>query len=156
MNAATKPEPTTSREGKVTTYTNVQARSYKRRGVTYPGEVRTGHHVEVKPGEYVRLYGTMPDRCRRLTLHNPDGTTRVRIVHVDVPYDITFRIGDEAEYDSYNLKYTGPILAIGQRTVTIKGMTSRKRLTMHEFSWRNEDFDAEKIAANNAETMMHI
>jgi hypothetical protein len=30
-----------------------------------------------------------------------------------------FAIGDHAEYDSYNLAYTGPVLSIGARTVTI-------------------------------------
>ena len=147
MNAATKG---------VTTYTNIQSRNHKRQGTTYPGEVRDGHHVEVKPGEYVRVYGVRKNRYHYLTVYNMDGSKSTRVVHYDEPYDLTFRIGEYAEYDSYNLKYTGPILSIGKKTVTIQGTSGRTRLTLHEFSWRNEDFDAEKISAENATTMMYI
>ena len=156
MNAATKPEATVTTTKGVTTYTNIQSRNYKRQGTTYPGEVRDGHHVEVKPGEYVRVYGVRKNRCHYLTVYNTDGSKKFVVTHYDEPYDLIFHLGDDAEYDSYNLKYTGPIVAIGAKTITIKGMSGRKRLALHEFSWRNEDYDAEKIASDNATTMMTI
>lgn len=72
-----------------------------------------------------------------------------------------FQIGDEAEYDSYNLSYTGEITAITDKTVTIvayKGSNMERvhRLNHYQFCWRNWDFDAEKVAAKNADTMMYI
>jgi hypothetical protein len=72
-----------------------------------------------------------------------------------------FELGDEAEYDSYNLNYTGSIIAISDKTVTIqKSYGSRDvkkhRLHIYEFCWRNYNFDAEKIRQQNAETSMYI
>ena len=72
-----------------------------------------------------------------------------------------FRIGDIAEYDSYNLTYTAPIKQITAKNV-IFDMSDRcssketKRLKMDSFAWRNHDFDAERIAARNASVSMCI
>jgi hypothetical protein len=66
------------------------------------------------------------------------------------PFDRTFQRGDVAERDSYNLHYTGTIVSIGPKTVTIKGDDETSRLTFGEFISRNWNFDAEKIAAQNA------
>lgn len=73
----------------------------------------------------------------------------------------TFRVGDTAEYDSYNLKYLGEITKITQKAITIvayKGTQSETahRLSLYEFCWRNDDFDLEKVRAENAETSMCI
>jgi hypothetical protein len=68
-----------------------------------------------------------------------------------------FEVGDEAEYDSFNLSYTGPVVSIGAKTVTLKtsgGIT--KRLKAEEFGWRNWDFDATKTARRNAEVSQTI
>ena len=73
----------------------------------------------------------------------------------------SFVIGDEAEYDSYNLSYTGTITKISDKAVTIvayKGSRNEKahRLDLNKFCWRNYKFDAVKTAAENADTMMYI
>lgn len=69
----------------------------------------------------------------------------------------TFAMGDEAEYDSFNLKYTGEILGITPKTVSIRNMYGKTtRLSMNEFCFRNWDFDAVKVAEENSETMMYI
>ena len=74
---------------------------------------------------------------------------------------VHFGIGDWAEYDSYNLKYTGQIVSIGPKTVTIEAYpgtqnAKRHRLKLSSFAWRNWDYDGSKIAAHNAEEMMYI
>ena len=73
----------------------------------------------------------------------------------------TFVVGNEAEYGSYNLRYTGTITKITDKCVTIvayKGSRNETvhRLHMHEFCWRNYDFDAVATAAYNANEMMYI
>ena len=79
--------------------------------------------------------------------------------HVKGPqvFDKTFRIGNWVEYDSYNTSYTGLIVGIGAKTVTIApyGDTEhrKRRLDLTEFCWRNWDFDLEVIARRNAEWM---
>lgn len=67
-----------------------------------------------------------------------------------------FEVGDLAEYDSYNLHYTAPIVSIGKSTVTFKVYDHKKRLKAENFAWRNWDFNAEEIARRNAETSQHI
>lgn len=72
-----------------------------------------------------------------------------------------FEIGDEAEYDSYNLKYTGIIRSITEKTVTIEAypnssMAKKHRLKLDSFAWRNWNFDSDRVAKQNAETMMYI
>ena len=39
-----------------------------------------------------------------------------------------FEVGDVAEYDSFNLSYTAPIVSIGKSTVTFKVYDYKKRL----------------------------
>ena len=69
-----------------------------------------------------------------------------------------FHIGDEAEYDSYNLKYTGIITSITEKTVTIqpKYDNKKRRLKIDSFVWRNWDFDSIKVAEQNFDTMNYI
>ncbi len=73
-------------------------------------------------------------------------------------YSVQFQVGDEAVFDSYNLIYTGTIVSITDKSVTIKPRyrEGNRRLKLTEFAWRNYDFDAERIAAQNAETSMYI
>jgi hypothetical protein len=73
----------------------------------------------------------------------------------------SFIVGDEAEYDSYNLRYTGTITKITEKCVTIvaypnSSMAKAHRLDMNTFCWRNWDFDAEKTAAYNQNESMYI
>lgn len=68
-----------------------------------------------------------------------------------------FAVGDEAEYDSFNLRYTGQILAIGMKTVTIStSYEGKRRLKAEEFGWRNWNFDSEEIKQQNAITSLSI
>jgi hypothetical protein len=102
----------------------------KRMGQIYP-PTPTEYAVDVKPGRSIQIYrnGTA---CR------------------------SFQVGDEAEYDSYNLNYTGTITAITDKAVSILKYGETRRLNIYEFCWRNWDFDAVKTAARNAEEMMYI
>jgi hypothetical protein len=112
-----------------------------RRGVTGVG---TGHpfshtvyNADIEPGESIRLHG----------------------IHQKKPFDVTFKVGDIAEYDSYNLHYTGQIVKITQNTITINASRTgdrNKRLTMYEFCWRNYDFNEAEVAAKNMDTMQYI
>ena len=97
----------------------------------------TCYSAEIEHGKSIRLYG----------------------YHQHKEFNITFNIGDIAEYDSYNLKYMGKIVKITANTVTIDGKNTgvgNKRLSLYEFAWRNYDFDLEKISAQNHETSLHI
>lgn len=71
----------------------------------------------------------------------------------------SFTVGDVAEYDSYNLSYTGKIVKITDKCVSIvepyrNGKTHR--LDLDTFCWRNHNFDAAETARQNAETSMYI
>jgi hypothetical protein len=73
----------------------------------------------------------------------------------------SFQIGDQAEYSSYNLHYLGTITAFTEKTVTIvsyKGsrIEEAHRLSLHEFCWRNADFDLAQVQAQNHEISMNI
>jgi hypothetical protein len=78
-----------------------------------------------------------------------------------------FEIGDYAEYDSYNLSYYGPIVAITEKTVSIvckhdaaryaRGEKVKKyNLDLNKFAYRNIDFNVSEASAANSETMMYI
>ena len=104
-----------------------------------------------RPHESYTLYVTPKDRVEIHT-HNRSG----ELVNVKV-----FREGDFAEYDSYNLRYTAPIKSITAKNVIFDtGSKFRrdetKRLKMESFAWRNHDFDAAEVAAQNAETSLYI
>lgn len=90
----------------------------------------------------IRIFGTMTNHV--------NGTQS---------FDRTFKLGDGAEYNSYNLKYVGTITQIGQKTVTIKHYehsTTVTRLDLYSFIDRNWDFDSEAIARHNATEMLYI
>ncbi len=72
-----------------------------------------------------------------------------------------FNIGDEAEYGSYNLIYTGPITKITDKMVQITAYPNTRNekkhnLSLDTFCWRNERFDAVKVAKHNQEEMYYI
>lgn len=69
-----------------------------------------------------------------------------------------FVVGDEAEYDSYNLSYTGKIVGITDSRVTIRKPHANgdTYLSMYEFCWRNYGFDAEQVAQKNHEAMQYL
>jgi len=68
-------------------------------------------------------------------------------------FDRTFRVGERAVYDSYNLVYTGAILSITEKTVTIDADSTgqrTKRLPLAVFVKRNYGRSMEEIDAHNA------
>ncbi len=92
------------------------------------------YHAEVVPGVSIRIHGT-------------DGHNAAH----QFAFDRTFKVGDVVEYDSYNMSYTGPILAIGPSTVTVKTMHRKNaRMSLYDFCSRNCRLDLDKIAARNA------
>ena len=93
--------------------------------------------VELLAGASIRLSGIYANRA------------------APVAFDISFKVGDRAAYGGYNLTYTGTIVSIGPKTVTIAtGMSKRtKRLDIATFCQENWDFDAAKIAKRNSEWM---
>lgn len=48
-------------------------------------------------------------------------------------------MGDEVEFDYYNKRVTGPIMAIGKKTVTVTSSLARGKrvLSAAEFGWKN-------------------
>lgn len=123
---------------------NIKPKARRRNGVTYESTFDHGneYHADLEPGKSIRIFGVYRN-------------------HVNGPqvFNQTFRVGDEAEYGSYNLHYTGAILAIGKSTVLIdaNGTGERRvRLDLHTFCWRNWDFDSIKIANYNAAESMCI
>lgn len=102
----------------------------KRQGVSYPATV-TEYSVDIVAGQSIQVY-------------------RKGVLAAG------FQIGSEAEYDSFNLSYTGTIKAITDKAVTITKYGQDHRLNIYEFCWRNWDFNAAETAARNAETSMYI
>jgi hypothetical protein len=96
-------------------------------------------HTSIEPGVSIRLYGLERN-------HRKEPFT----------YERTFKLGDVAEYDSYNLSYLGVIAAIGERTVTLEAHGRRHRLSIFDFSWRNRHLDLEATAKRNLDTMQCI
>lgn len=102
------------------------------------------YNADIKKNESIRIFGTYKN-------------------HVNGPqeFDKTFKVGEWAEYDSYNLKYNGEIVAIGEKTVTIEEYpgthnAKKHRPSLHTFSWINWDYSDEKNAAHNAEERMYL
>ena len=125
----------------------IEAPRRKRNGVIYEGEVVAGHFAQITPGEKIVLFGT---DTRERGVPGGQGAT-----FIPGPYRKEYRIGAVCEYDSYNLHYTGQILAIGEKTITIDASRTRnpgkvRKLGLYEFDWRNYDFDAAATAAFNA------
>jgi hypothetical protein len=125
----------------------VKGRDRVQFGKTYPGSVLEGTSAEIAPKKSIRLYGVKKNRCKWV-----DGKQTT----YDQPFDLTFKVGDRAEHGSYNLIYTGEILAIGKKTVTIDDHGRKKRLDIYKFASMNWNFDAERISKANAETSHYI
>lgn len=126
----------------------IRSKDRKRFGVSYPGEVAKGEHASIVPGKSVTLFGTKGQRTRYVK--GLDG--KLVPNEYELYYWKKFEIGGTAVYGSYNLTYTGKIVAITEKTVTIDEENgTRHRLSLHEFSWRNWNFDLDEIAKRNSE-----
>ncbi len=111
------------------------------------------YNADVEPRQSIRLYGAVADRCRYIKFTDPSGVIGYRREEYVQPFNLTFRIGNSAVYGSYNLTYTGKIVSIGAKTVTIDAHDTgdhTKRLNLWQFAHQNWDFDAAKIAHDNA------
>jgi hypothetical protein len=80
------------------------------------------------------------------------------LMHRGEEVNKTFKIGDTAEYDSYNLSYLGQIISITDKTVSIKPRFADRvrRLKIGEFVWRNYNFDFEETTKRNIEISYSI
>lgn len=134
--------------------TDIKGRDGVRFGRKYEGQVRKGHHAIIETGKSITLIGTVEAGTRYVRDEKTGLLNKLCESH---DYRKKFNVGDHAVYGSYNLIYTGEITAIGAKTVTIVEKHGRThRLDLHEFSWRNWDYDAEHISRSNADTMMYI
>jgi len=90
------------------------------------------HHADVSPGQSIRIFGTHM------------GTEHT-------PFDLAFAVGEKGVHGSWNLIYTGEIVGIGSRTVTIKPPYGSKavRLPLTRFIELNWDYDAVRIERHN-------
>jgi peroxiredoxin len=76
----------------------------------------------------------------------------------------SFVVGDVVVYDSYNLIYTGTIIAIGPKTVTIdedgcyeqQTEVVKRRMSLEDFARRNWNLDLDDVSSKNFETSQYI
>lgn len=111
----------------VVRYEELKTRARVKFGRNYPGRVEPGFKAEIVPGVSVRIFGT-------------DYKGR---------FDLTFKLGDVAVYDSFNMVYTAKIKSIGPKTITV----GSRRLDICTFAQKNHDYNAERIAKRNGEWM---
>lgn len=118
-------------------------------GTLYGNDTFTAH---VEPGQTVRLVGT---RATSKYTKGLDG--KFTCEPVQAAYDKTFKVGDTVVHGAYNLEYTGKIVSIGPKTVTVDtGFGERKRMKLSAFAFYNHDLDLAETSKRNHETMMYI
>lgn len=119
--------------------TRVFRKARKQHGVDYPA-TQTEYLVSLVKGKSIQVFR-----------ENQDGT---------IEAGTKFELGDIAEYDSYNLSYTGMIESITDKTVTIVKSYGRDvqkhRLDLNTFCWRNFKFNLAETQARNHEASMNI
>jgi hypothetical protein len=81
---------------------------------------------------------------------------RIRGIYQNDEFDKVFLLGNIAEYDSYNLSYTGKIVSITDKTVSIQDGSTTKRLKLTDFIWRNHNFSLAETKYKNSVTMQSI
>jgi hypothetical protein len=105
-----------------------------------------------------QLYNCVVDHNKSISIH----CTYMNVYGTPKPTYVKFKIGDSAEYGSYNLHYIGTIVSItdkvvtidsGHKTYNIKGerVPELRRLKLGEFAARNWNFDLQKLMAYNLE-----
>jgi len=114
----------------------IRAKDRKKGGKLIPGVVEEGQRAEIVKNKSIRLFGTYQGEA----------------------YDRTFKIGDIAEHDSFNLRYLGTIVSISEKCVGIKDKYDDKvyRLDLYTFNWRNRKLDVAEVERQNTETSHHI
>ena len=123
-----------------TTVERILPKPYRRRGRVVEPEPYGDYSAEIpRDRRSIRIYGF-----------------EVRFQRSPRWFDRVFRVGQEVTYDSYNLTYTGTLRSIGPKTVTVEDGSTRRRLELHEFIWRNWDLDLEKVKHDNYVTGLSI
>lgn len=107
-------------------------------GKDVPARIYAGQNADIVPGVSIRLFGEDPNY------------TELK------PHDITFKVGGTCVVGSYNFIYTGKILAITAKTVTVSDDGKARRMALHEFNRRNAHYDAQYIAERNDRTSQVI
>lgn len=125
---AAAPAPRKAKAAKVIEVRDIKDRDHVRAGETFPGTVKAGQNADIVKGKSIRLFGVETNRAKG-----------------PLSYDRTFKVGDIAVYDSYNLYYTNEITAIGAKTVSIAG----KRLSIYEFNFYNNTMDLDAVKKHN-------
>lgn len=112
----------------------IRSKDRKRFGKTYPGQP-SGMFAEITK-DSIHLTGSY------------NGKT----------VDISFKVGDTVEYDSYNLRYLGVIEKITGKRITVQPRygAARKSMDLYGFAWRNHNFNLEQANAENFETSHYI
>jgi hypothetical protein len=105
------------------------------RGREWSREVYGRFNADIWPGEKILIYGTYTNRSHPATFAR------------------TFKVGDEVEYHSWNLTYTGKLVAICPNTVTVDDGGTKHRMNLADFIDKNWDFDLDKINKRNSEWM---
>lgn len=119
---------------KVINLETVKTRDFQQFKVKHEGFVISGTKAKITVGESVEIWYDGCDHRSGATYHN------------------TFKVGDIAEYGSFNLVYMGPIVSITEKTVSIKTTGDViKRLDMARFIQINRDFDYAAASKRNSE-----
>lgn len=129
----------------------IQPKERKVFGKVYPGQASGIFNADIQPGKSIRIHG-FTQTYSRINGHQLNPFPGAGCVS----FDLTFNIGDQAEYDSFNLIYTGKIVSITAKTVTIEEYGQKHRLDLYTFIRRNYDFNLDKIRKYNAEEMLCI
>lgn len=139
-------------EGVPGSFSQIMTRATKRGGTVRESEPVKNSYALVNPGESVTLIGT---RTESVSTKGEDG--RFTYAIVEKPYVCIFKVGDVAEYDSWNMSYYGTITSIGPKSVTIVKDSGKRtaRLDLERFSFRNSRFDLEKAVERNHDVMMY-
>lgn len=123
----------------------VKSKDYTSHGTKYPGTINMKHNADIAKQRWIRIYGIGAGR----TSYDP--ITKVTTAYTPA-FDLTFKMGDTCVYDSYNLVYTGKIVGIGAKTITIEkaGYSRNTVLDIATFIQRNYDYDAKAIFERNS------
>lgn len=129
-------------KGKAPRAVLVEEPAYVRYGTKHPAKRVQGAYAVVTPGKSIRIVG----------LRNPGRGEYQKA------YDRTFEIGDVVEYDSYNLKYHGTIVAISDKAITVKPEHSHRtrRMTLNSFTFRNYDLDLAAAFRANSDALYYL
>lgn len=115
-----------------TKFVKITRRAFKRFGKTTPESVVADQYAAITPGSQIVLFGVKDQ-------YEPGKRDAVKRGYIS-----RYKIGDTAEYDSYNLVYFGTISAITNKRVTIdkgRGYSKKASLDIEQFSNKNWDPD---------------